>query len=138
VIKGVEELKSFLESRDIRNFKAEEFVCSHCGEVLIDPVLIALLQEFRDEIGKSVIITSAYRCEEHNRAVGGVANSAHTRGYAVDVAVPDSAFRYALLDFLMDAGVERIGIADDFVHFDLDPDKPQGVVWVYGSKRHVA
>ena len=138
MIRGVEELRDFLRSRDIRNFKAEEFVCPHCGDVVIDPVLIALLQEFRDRIGRPVIITSAYRCEEHNRAIGGVPNSAHTRGYAVDVAIPDSSFRHALVEFLIRNEVTRFGIAEDFVHFDLDPDKPQEVVWVYGSKRHIA
>ncbi len=138
MIRGTEELGDFLESRDIRNFRPEEFVCPHCGDVLIDSTLIVLLQEFRDGISRPVVITSAYRCEEHNRAIGGVPNSAHTRGYAVDVAVPDSGFRYALLEFLIENRITRFGIAEGFVHFDVDPDKPQEVVWVYGSRRHIA
>ena len=138
MIRGIEKLEEFLRSRDIRNFKVDEFVCPHCGEVLIDPNLVVLLQEFRDRIGRPVVITSAYRCEEYNKAIGGVPNSAHIRGYAVDVAIPDSGFRYALIEFLTKSGITRFGIAEDFVHFDLDPDKPQGVVWVYGSRRHLA
>lgn len=138
MIRGIDELKRFISEKDIMNFRESEFTCPHCGDVVIDPIIIALLQEFRDRIQKPVIITSAYRCEAYNREIGGVPGSSHTRGYAVDIAVKDSAFRYSLLEFLVKNGVTRFGIAEDFVHFDLDPDKPQEVVWVYGKLRHIA
>lgn len=37
--------------------------------------------------GSPVIITSGYRCEEHNRAVGSVRNSQHLLGNAADIVV---------------------------------------------------
>ena len=138
MIRGRDQLKRFILEKDITNFRESEFVCPHCGDVVIDPVLVTLLQEFRDKVRRPVVITSVYRCEVYNREIGGVPNSSHTRGYAIDVAVKDSAFRHALLDFLVKNGVSRFGIAEDFIHFDLDPDKPHEVVWVYGKLRHIA
>lgn len=36
-----------------------------------------------------IIITSGYRCEKLNKAVGGVANSWHTKGNAADIHIKD-------------------------------------------------
>lgn len=36
-----------------------------------------------------IIITSGYRCEKLNKAVGGVANSWHTKGNAADIRIKD-------------------------------------------------
>ncbi|MDA0178741.1 D-Ala-D-Ala carboxypeptidase family metallohydrolase [Solirubrobacter phytolaccae] len=38
--------------------------------------------------GKRLVITSAYRSKPYNKSVGGEPNSAHLRGYAVDVQPP--------------------------------------------------
>ena len=38
-----------------------------------------------------VIITSGYRCQKLNKAVGGVWNSQHLRGEAADIYVSDTA-----------------------------------------------
>ena len=38
-----------------------------------------------------VIVTSGYRCQELNKAVGGVWNSQHLKGEAADIFVPDTA-----------------------------------------------
>lgn len=45
------------------------------------------LESIREVYGEPIIITSGYRCEELNRAVGGVKNSHHLRGYAADIIV---------------------------------------------------
>lgn len=44
-----------------------------------------LLDPIREMWGSGVLVTSGYRCEELNRAVGGVSNSAHLTGYAADL-----------------------------------------------------
>jgi uncharacterized protein YcbK (DUF882 family) len=58
-----------------------------------------MLEELRKEVGKPIKITSGYRCEKHNADVGGVKNSQHTKGTAVDVQVdgmsPDEVAFYA-------------------------------------------
>ena len=46
-----------------------------------------ILQPLRDRICKPIAINSGYRCEELNKAVGGVATSQHRRGEAADISV---------------------------------------------------
>ena len=70
-----------------KNFSRSEFTCPHCGEVEIDPLLVATLQRIRDKAGP-VVVTSGYRCPVHNEAVGGVNNSQHIYGRAADIYVP--------------------------------------------------
>jgi zinc D-Ala-D-Ala carboxypeptidase len=67
------------------NFKLYEFESPDTKEVIVDPRLITLLQNFRNLIAKSVIINSGYRTVEHNREVGGVDDSQHRLGKAVDI-----------------------------------------------------
>lgn len=43
-----------------------------------------ILQPLRDAFGKPIQITSGYRCEALNKIVGGVAESQHQDGEAVD------------------------------------------------------
>lgn len=45
------------------------------------------LQPIRDKIKKPMVITSGYRCPQVNKLVGGVANSQHTKGQAVDFII---------------------------------------------------
>ncbi len=133
-----EEVEKYIKEKGINHFKAEEFRCKHCGEILIESKIIDILEELRNYLKKPVIITSAYRCKVHNRRIGGVPNSAHTKGLAVDIKATNSKIRHEILSFLLSKGIKRIGIANVFIHFDLDSDKPQNVIWLYGKKRHVA
>ena len=48
------------------------------------------LEPLRRRVGR-VIVTSGYRCQELNKAVGGVWNSQHLKGEAADIFVPDTA-----------------------------------------------
>lgn len=45
------------------------------------------LQPIRDKIGKPMIITSGYRCQQVNKLVGGAVNSQHTKGQAADFTI---------------------------------------------------
>lgn len=51
--------------------------------------LIDFLNPIREVWGKPIIVTSGYRCNELNKKVGGVSNSAHTIGYGVDLQSGD-------------------------------------------------
>ena len=69
------------------NFKKAEFKCL-CGKCNgygdgIASSLVKTLQNLRDKYG-AVKITSGYRCESHNKKVGGSANSKHMKGQAAD------------------------------------------------------
>lgn len=44
-----------------------------------------ILQPLREAYGKPIIVSSAYRCDVLNRAVGGASNSDHKFGCAADI-----------------------------------------------------
>ncbi|NPB03712.1 MAG: peptidase M15 [Thermotogae bacterium] len=136
LLEGIDEVRRFIEEKKVRYFKSEEFVCKcGCGRVLIDSRLILLLDALRDYLKKPVVITSAYRCPSHNRTVGGVSNSEHVHGLAVDIACTSSRDRYDIVKFAMGNGIERIGIAKNFVHLGLDEEKPHPVLWHYYHRK---
>jgi uncharacterized protein YcbK (DUF882 family) len=72
-----------------QNFYRDEFACRcGCGFDTVDIRLVEGLQRLRDSLGGAPItINSACRCVEHNRAVGGEANSQHLLGKAADIVV---------------------------------------------------
>ena len=48
------------------------------------------LQKLRTLIGMPIVVTSGYRSEAVNKAVGGAKNSAHLRGGAADIRCADN------------------------------------------------
>ena len=84
-----------------KNFTLEEFLFSQTAErqninnfpsnihILnaIEALCIKVLQPLRDHYGRPVIITSGYRCEALNRAIGGSSTSQHMKGEAADFTV---------------------------------------------------
>ncbi len=73
-------------AEDTKNFKVSEFACKHCGENKIDQRVINMCQTIRDYLGVPVRVNSGYRCPAHNKKVGGVPNSNHTKGLAADLS----------------------------------------------------
>ena len=75
-----------MDSRLSENFTSREFCCScGCGSVRVDEKLVQGLQKLRDRLARPIRITSGYRCEKHNREVGGATNSLHLTGQAADI-----------------------------------------------------
>ena len=70
------------------HFNAQEFRCQ-CGqphETLIASELIDKLEALYTALNCSkIIVTSGYRCPEHDKAVGGTSSGQHTKGTAADV-----------------------------------------------------
>lgn len=86
-----------------KNFTLEEFINSPTAKRLkIDNTpskaitsnlmeLSELLQKVRDIYNKPIIVTSGYRSEKLNKAVGGSKTSQHVKGQAADIrSVSDS------------------------------------------------
>ncbi len=73
-------------AEDTKNFKVSEFACKHCGENKIDQRVLTMCQTIRDFLGVPVRVNSGYRCPAHNKNVGGVPNSNHTKGLAADLS----------------------------------------------------
>lgn len=117
-----------------KNFSPSEFKCKcGCNTNLAQQELVNRLQRVRDKINQPIKINSAYRCPEHNKAVGGKENSAHVKGLAVDIECPKHStyYRWLLINALLHTGFVRIGIGDNYIHADIDTTLPQEQIWVY-------
>ena len=84
-------------------------------------------------LGFEITITSGHRSIAHNTTAGGVVNSEHTYSPAegADVLCKQSITRFKMVKWLLEHGVTRIGIGDEFVHVGVAEDKPQCVMWDY-------
>jgi zinc D-Ala-D-Ala carboxypeptidase len=101
------------------------------GEKHMCGTLIQMLDEVRKEYGKPMRINSGYRSKSQNLMVGGKKDSSHLRGYAADISVKSSVDRFHLIWLFMKYNFRRVGVAKTFIHVDVDPDKPQEVMWLY-------
>lgn len=133
----------------MNHFKFSEFDCNcnSCkstgasGRVNMDSDFLERLDYARATVKGQTpfVITSGYRCEAHNSAVGGRKKSAtskgssHMYGYAADIAATSSTARFNITQALIEAGFNRIGISakGGFIHVDSDPDKSPRVLFLY-------
>ena len=88
------------------------------------------LDEAREYAGIPFIINSAYRSPTHPESIKRPTSS-HIKGLAVDISATSSRQRGLILDALRAVGFDRIGIANTFIHVDMDYDKDQNVTWLY-------
>ncbi len=109
------------------NFSPAEIACRGTGKLLINEPALDKLQALRDRLGKPLIVRSAYRSLEHNRAVGGATGSKHLDGAAFDIAMANHdpvAFKAAARE----AGFLGFGFypRSSFIHVDLGPARQWG------------
>lgn len=103
----------------------------------MDSNFLSMLDDARGIAGIPFTITSGFRTPSHNAYVGGVQaglkskGSSHLFGYAADIAAPTSRQKYIIIDSLIKAGFNRIGVGNSFIHVDNDPDKDPDVIWTY-------
>lgn len=122
----------------LKYFKLSEFDCpfEEGSGSKMKPEFLELLDEAREIAGIPFKITSGYRTKEYNedlirRNYKASKNSSHLKALASDISVKDSKSRFIVFNSLLLAGFTRIGIADTFIHVDLDTDKTQNVIWTY-------
>tara|TARA_Y100001951_G_scaffold99919_1_gene102560 strand:- start:126 stop:503 length:378 start_codon:yes stop_codon:yes gene_type:complete len=114
-----------------KNFNREEYACKcGCGRDNIKNELAASVQLVRDIVKRGIVITSGIRCEAHNTTIKAAPSSSHIDGFAADLAYKGSAERYQLLNAAMQV-FDRVGIAKNFIHVDVDSTKSPEVVWLY-------
>ena len=91
------------------------------------------LQPIRNLIGKPMIITSGYRCSSLNSLVGGVSNSQHTKGEAVDFIVKAMKPNH-IIDIIKDSSIEfdqLINEFDKWVHISFSKSKNRKQILKY-------
>ena len=109
------------------NFSPAEIACRGTGRLLVNEPALDKLQALRDQLGKPLIVRSAYRSPEHNRAVGGATRSKHMDGAAFDITMTNHdpvAFEAAArkAGFLGFGFYPRSG----FIHVDIGPARQWG------------
>jgi zinc D-Ala-D-Ala carboxypeptidase len=114
-------------------FKKEEFSCKcGCGLNNISDNLLFKLDQARELSGIPYHVNDGTRCPKHNKEVHGEIDSAHLFGFAVDISAPTSQEKFSIVSALLKVGFTRIGIYKTFIHADIDPQKPQKVIF-YGD-----
>ena len=68
-----------------KHFSISEIAC-HCGcsQAIVNKELIEMAEKLRNLTGLPMIVSSVNRCTKHNSNVGGVSNSLHLSGSAMD------------------------------------------------------
>ena len=102
----------------------------------MDSNFLSMLDNARDMADIPFKINSGYRTQEHNieiyRRLGKKPiDSAHLKGKAADISCSGSRERWIIITALQDAGFNRIGIANNFIHVDSDESKSPNVIWTY-------
>lgn len=114
------------------HFGKNEMSCKCCGLNLCTARLYETLEDIREYVGRPLYINSAYRCSKHNKKVGGRRSSAHLYGLAADIRINRSSNeRFELVLAALRAGVNRVGVGQEFVHIDVNEGAPQRVLWLY-------
>ena len=109
--------------REIRYFTRAEFRCScgRCGGFPAEPAekLVRLADQVREHFGAPALPSSGVRCPEHNKEVGGVWNSFHLAGKALDFRVQGRSAA-EVLAFVRTLPVHyAYAIDGSYVHMDV-------------------
>ena len=103
----------------------DEFRCKckyeTCVYTLINPRLIIAWIVIRALFGKSLTINSGFRCQLHNNDSGGVYNSKHKEGKALDISFKnltpmEKTFLKTILETHFDVVIEYL----DFFHCHIN------------------
>jgi len=88
-----------------------------------------MIRLFDKVCDSEIIATSGFRTKEENDEAGGVPNSSHLKGMAIDLACPDSNVRHKILFASIAIGFKRIGLGKEHIHLDIDLEKPYPVIF---------
>lgn len=106
------------------HFSESEMTCNcGCGKNNADMKTIRMLNYARALAGFPFPVNSWCRCETHNANIGGVSNSSHLKGCAIDLNFPNDGKKMDALVALITAGFRRIGIYSWGLHVDIDSEK---------------
>ncbi|MBO5953125.1 MAG: peptidoglycan-binding protein [Oscillospiraceae bacterium] len=111
----------------VRFFDRSEFKCNcggkHCNgyPAEMHPRLIAAADRVRGHFGAAALVSSGVRCEKHNAAVGGVANSRHLTGKAMDFRISGKTAAQ-VLSYVQQQPELRYAYAIDsnYIHMDVE------------------
>ena len=108
----------------IPHFVREEFSCKcgRCGGFPAEPdkKLVRLADNVREHFGAESIVSSGVRCQRHNANVGGVYNSRHLSGKAMDFCIRGKS-ALQVVDFVKTLPIRyAYAIDGNYVHMDVE------------------
>lgn len=123
-----------MDESSSKNFSGRELrcKCEQCQQELPNKCTqeaVDALQRIREEFGKPMHITSAYRCRWHPKEIKKQTVGRHRQGLAFDVAVPWGNERMVLVMLAIKHGAVRLGFGKTFLHIDFDTTAPTS--WTY-------
>lgn len=104
---------------------------SECHE-LMNPEFMAKLIQLRSDFGHPLIVSSSFRTQAENQAMGGATKSSHLIGRAVDIVIRgEDALALVVMSFRY--GMNGVGVNQKgkgrFIHLDDNHDTP--TIWSY-------
>lgn len=97
--------------------------CGRCGGFPVEPTeeLMRLADRVREQAGTAMIPSSTVRCKQHNAEVGGVSNSRHLLGKAMDFRIQGWSSAKTLALVKKQSGVRyTYAIDNTYVHMDVE------------------
>jgi hypothetical protein len=123
--------KNFSLQELIRSSKAEQLKIDNTpsDELIAKLVFLAeALERVRSALGVPIIVTSGYRCQALNKAVGGVTSGDHTMGRAADIVAPKFGRPYTIAKKLAPI-IDKLGIGQ------LILESIHGKQWIHVSTK---
>lgn len=118
--------KPGVDWKKVKYFRKEEFMCNcggkYCSGLPAEPVpmLLKVADNVRGHFNKAAMVSSGVRCKQHNAAVGGVENSRHLSGTAMDFRIVGKTAK-EVLKYVQSLPEVRYAYAIDsyYVHMDV-------------------
>ena len=84
---------------------------------------ISRLDEIREGYGKPIYINSGYRCPQLNKAVGGVEDSYHLKGLAVDIRWDNELVEYIINNCQFHKAIREKAGKSKWLHLQFKRDR---------------
>lgn len=130
-----------MKINDTKYFKATEFLYSKTAdkhninnipkdETIIDNINYTLqrLNEIREGYGLPVYINSGYRCDELNKLVGGVKDSKHRLGLAVDLRWDNNLVEHIINNCSFDKLIKEKAGKSKWIHLQFNRTNERNII----------
>lgn len=112
--------------KGIKHFTRDEFKCrcggKYCKGFVVEPQekLVRVADKIRTNLGGRATVTSGVRCARHNASVGGVSNSRHLSGKAMDFGIEGKTAEQIIAEVKKHPEIRYYYKIDDkHVHMDI-------------------
>lgn len=91
---------------------------AHQEAISIEAILRDIIIPLEEKLKAKIVVTSGYRSHTHNKRVGGVPNSYHTKGRAIDFVVVNGSNKEAVA-IIKALNIDTIELLDEGNHIHI-------------------